>query len=285
MIWNGFMYVVVAQVPTNKHEKERPHKFLDSRANVVVNGTEHRVRSLTVFSRTRDPRVGIPENHWALIPTDGCGGTGSSMITKQEQEKKRRYLNRRLGSHYMATTAEPEQETPNHELPHGSPPLRVHPESCRGLFKEAYSTPRAWTANQFLDHLNGESILPTTSTTTQTKESVPSNESVADSTVTATRVVERRRRGARSKRAASDARERSIPTKKREASLISSHNLLLLLISLSWQRRRLICLPSNTKVVSAKPFSLNKKDFLLHLRSKEEEGGKEDDKSGIFFCI
>lgn len=179
----------------------------------------------------------------------------------------------------MAITAEPEQETPNHELPHGSPPLGVHPESCRGLFKEAYSTPRAWTANQFLDHLNGESILPTTSTTTQTKESVPSNESVesvADSTVTATRVVERRRRGARSNRAASDAREPSISTKKREASLISSHNLLLLLhysnISLSWQRRRFICLPSNTKVVSAKPFSLNKKDFLLHLRSREEEG-------------
>ncbi|RWW20174.1 hypothetical protein BHE74_00055683 [Ensete ventricosum] len=44
---------------------------------------------------------------------------------------------------YMATTAEPEQETPTQELPHGSPPLGVHPESCRGLFKEAYSTPRA----------------------------------------------------------------------------------------------------------------------------------------------
>ena len=42
----------------------------------------------------------------------------------------------RISSTYIEVTAEPEQETPVHAAPQGSPPLADHPVSCAGLFQE-----------------------------------------------------------------------------------------------------------------------------------------------------
>ena len=42
----------------------------------------------------------------------------------------------RISYTYIEVTAEPEQETPVHAAPQGSPPLADHPVSCAGLFQE-----------------------------------------------------------------------------------------------------------------------------------------------------